>query len=81
MKYRRKPVYVEAVEYTDPSSVHKIFDMLGSSKGINNSDEGLYIFTPDLSFKAKKGDYVVKGMAGGISVFHPEIFEATYEAV
>lgn len=39
------------IEYTDPASVQKIMDALGSTAGVNNTPDGLYIG----ELKIKKG--------------------------
>lgn len=80
-KYRKKPVVIEAVQYVDPSSVDKIMEMAGETRGINNSQEGLYISTLEGTMRADKGDWIIKGVKGGLYPCKPDIFEATYEAV
>lgn len=81
MKFRKKPVVVDAVQYDGTSaSVDRIMDM-GGTKGINNSPEGLYISTLEGTMKADKGDWVIKGVQGELYPCKPDIFEKTYEPV
>ena len=80
-KYRKKPVVIEAIEYTTPQSVLEIIEMNGSSTGIINSDYGLHIDTLEGTMRADKGDYIIKGVNGELYPCKPDIFEKTYEAV
>jgi hypothetical protein len=79
-KFRKKPVVIEAIQYTGQLSVHAIMDMNGT-RGVNNSEDGLFITTLEGTMKADRGDWVIKGVAGEIYPCKPDIFEATYEAV
>lgn len=78
MKYRKKPIVVEAVQYTDQASVNRIMDAFGST-GVNNSPEGLYIDTPEGYLHASKGDWIIRGIKGELYPCNPDIFAATYE--
>ena len=81
MKYRKKPVEIEAIQYDgSAASVYKIMDMAGTM-GFNNSPEGLYILTLEGTMKADKGDWIIKGVKGECYPCKPDIFEITYEAV
>lgn len=79
MRFRKKPVIIEAEQYTDPASVRRIIDMNGSGHGINNSPEGLYIQTLEGCMRATKGDWIIKGVKGELYPCKPDIFESTYE--
>ena len=73
MKYRKKPVVIEATqwfEYGDHSMVEP-----HSKPGMGWVDtlEGGHIVTP--------GDWIIKGVAGEFYPCKPDIFEKTYEAV
>lgn len=46
------------LEYTNPKSVHKIMDVIGT-KGVLNTDNGLCIFEDNKDFKLKKTDWLV----------------------
>lgn len=80
-KYRKKPVIIEAVKYTDPDSVKAIIQMAGSGKGITNTETHLHILTLEGVMIANKGDYVIKGIAGEIYPCKPDIFKALYDMV
>jgi len=82
MKARKKPVVVEFELYDGTAeSVHRIIDMYGKTKGINNTPEGLYITTMEGIMKANKGDYVIKGIKGEIYPCKPDIFQNTYDII
>ena len=79
MKYRKKPVVIEAIQYDGSSaSVDKIMTM-GGTRIMNNSPEGLYISTLEGIMKASKGDWIIKGVQGELYPCKPDIFHETYE--
>ena len=79
MKYRKKPVVVEAVRWNGNNhkevidfSENKIwFDRLGN----------IWIATLEGDMMAKKGDYIIKGVKGEFYPCKPDIFAETYEEV
>lgn len=46
------------LEYTDPQSVHKIMDVIGTT-GVLNTDQGLFICRPHLELTLDDTDYIV----------------------
>ena len=88
MKYRKKPVVIEAVEVKGltPKKVQPVLDFCGDKadfrpkgKGVRNAS--LTIGTLEGPLGARKGDMIIKGVKG---VFYPckkDIFEQTYEMV
>ncbi|MFR0563575.1 hypothetical protein [Lacticaseibacillus paracasei] len=84
MKYRKKPVEIEAVQFADdPDTLIKINDVLGLDP-VNVSYEGpdnpvLKIPTLKGVMTAQVGDYIVKGVHGEFYPCKPDIFEETYE--
>jgi hypothetical protein len=82
MKYRKKPVVIEAEVWSG-----KDWDLSkypGVSFSFNTLEEGgpfLYIHTLEGIMKASPGDYVVKGIKGECYPVKPDIFEMTYEKV
>lgn len=87
MLYRKKPVIIEAWEFTRKalddidSWVRKYRDdiKLVSQYGA----EVLYIEIETLegTMRAELGDYIIKGVQGEFYPCKPDIFEATYEKV
>lgn len=93
MKYRKKPVVIEAVqlrwdnwdEMCEFAGVGKLSD--GKPEGYLIPDApdlenmGLQIPTLEGLMLARQGDYVIRGIKGELYPCKPDIFEATYEAV
>lgn len=81
MKYRKKPVTVEAVQWTGENWKELI-------ELENFSDVGLFGNNGDLAVKtlegwlyASPGDYIIRGIRGEFYPCKPDIFEETYEPV
>ena len=77
-KYRKKPVVVEAIQWTGKNLDDVIkFNVNGQWK----KGEDLKIFTLEGVMKANIGDYIIKGVKGEFYPCKPDIFEKTYEEV
>lgn len=84
MKYRKKPVIVEAHQYlgtedwllTAPEEFKQVVKL-------GNLKEALppYISTLEGDMVIRLGDYVIKGVAGEFYSCRYDIFNQTYEAV
>lgn len=88
MKFRKKPVVIEAVQWTA-----KNFDECmqfmendgGHKKAYEDAEEGayktenLYIVTLEGTMTASKGDWIIKGVNGEFYPCKPGIFDKTYE--
>ncbi|AAT87353.1 unknown phage protein [Streptococcus pyogenes MGAS10394] len=70
MKYRKKPVVVEAIQFTG-TNYEKIKEFIGQ----NTLCSTLSIVIPTL-----EGDYIIKGIAGEFYPCKPDVFEQTYES-
>lgn len=83
MKYRKKPVVVEAVQFNDPFEVVNWVSSLDISTDQRFEINGTSIKIPTLEgiMKAQKGDYIICGVKGEFYPCKPDIFEQTYEAV
>ena len=83
MKYRKKPVVIDAIQYLKREDFDKIKDFVGSSKvGIHP------MLTPSLEVSTLEGvmiasvnDWIIKGVNGEFYPCKPDIFEKTYEKV
>lgn len=87
MKYRKKPVVIEAKEFTHETareielwSKHKIV-WRAAPPYEDNSNEWLEIPTLEGTMRAEFGDFIIQGVQGEFYPCKPDIFEATYEAV
>lgn len=92
MKYRKKPVIVEAMKLgEDRQLVLACLDFMYGKrlKGRELYDAvdkhfrkgGLLLETPEGEILANYGDYIIKGIKGEIYHRKPDIFEQTYTKV
>lgn len=93
-KYRKKPVEVEAIQWTGDNTL-QVIRFMGQDVDFDRymerdkfSDyvdyarkEGLKIHTLEGEMTASVGDYIIKGVQGEFYPCKPDIFEATYEKV
>lgn len=79
MKCRKKPVVVEAIQYTDDNLLDVLKFCDGDKKTI--FDYYLYIVTLEGNIRVRKGDYIIKGVHGEFYPCEKNIFEETYEVV
>lgn len=86
MKYRKKPVIIEAIQFEDNSDrIIEIHEFMGGDTiRVNYEDKVnpyLKIETLEGIMKASVGDYIIKGVNGEFYPCKPDIFEKTYERV
>jgi hypothetical protein len=85
MKFRKKPVVIEAVRFEGAGDVNRIVNWLGQQKanvtGWLFHDTDISIPTLEGTMKATPGDWIIRGVKGEFYPCKPDIFEATYEAV
>lgn len=94
MKYRKKPVVIDALQWNGKSNLKEVVEFLGVRlNGFekvsipNQSPEQedlvtkIIIHTLEGDHDASIGDYIIKGIKGEYYPCKPDIFEATYEAV
>ena len=82
MKYRKKPVEIEAIQYigTDKNKI-ELYHFMGNLTYYVDENEDLIIKTLEGNMKANIGDYIIKGVHGELYPCKPDIFEETYEMV
>ena len=89
MKYRKKPIVIEAVQLTQESLI-EVYDFLGITgkgsflecgMGIDPTDGQFKISTPEGVNTDSVGDFIIKGVKGEFYPCKPDIFYATYEVV
>jgi hypothetical protein len=85
MKFRKKPVVIEAVQFTgsnlfeclrfmrEPEWVVGNLELKGTDRPIIHTLEG--------DMQTSPGDWIIRGVKGEYYPCKPDIFEATYEAV
>lgn len=96
IKYRKKPVIVEALQVPIPGKTEKeysddYFFQIGqigvwmlmncTSKWKMTEDKGIDIETLEGVMHASPGDYIIRGVMNEFYPCKPDIFEATYERV
>lgn len=78
MKFRKKPVVIEAVQWTG-NNVKECMDFMGWRNASHDDNDGLRIHTLEGTMNAAEGDWVIKGVQGEFYSCKPDIFAATYE--
>jgi hypothetical protein len=83
MKFRKKPVVIEAVQYQRGEWSYEMQQLLAgaSTSHFYREDDTLEIHTLEGVMTVSPGDWVIKGVKGECYPCKPDIFEATYEAV
>ena len=82
MKYRKKPVVIEAVRYMiDDCMPDWFMDRVSSNTIIIHTDGTCDIETLEGTMKSNKGDFIILGINGEVYPCKPDIFEKTYERV
>lgn len=89
-KYRKKPVEIEAIQWTGNTT--EIIQFCGNKCSYNVNDtawkvgkgiphEKLIIHTLEGDMVAGRNDYIIKGVNGEFYPCKPDIFEKIYEKV
>lgn len=84
MRYRKKPVVIDAVRFTGDDSHAALDDLVATAHrdcAVTFVEDRLEIHTLEGIMLATAGDYIIRGIKGELYPCKPEIFEATYEAV
>lgn len=86
MKYRKKPVVIEAVQFKDDSSdtIIELQEFMRSDLRVSYADPDnpvIKIESLEGVMDASIGDFIIKGVNGEFYPCKPEIFAKTYEAV
>ena len=90
MKYRKKPVVIEAVQWTG-INLEEIKAFVGKDLQYDIIDTAwevgkgaphilMKIHTLEGDHECTKGDFIIKGVKGEFYPCKPDIFEKTYEA-
>jgi len=80
MKFRKKPVVIDAVLFTgrNPQEIRDFIED-PSLFFLDDYDRVVRIITLEGEMKAMPGDWIIKGVKGEFYPCKPDIFEATYE--
>ena len=85
-KYRKKPVVIEAVQFTDENKDQVLNWCQSIQMNVTNSWEkegnpAMLIPTLEGEMTASLGDWIIKGISNELYPCKPDIFEKTYEIV
>ena len=84
MKYRKKPIIIEAIQYTGDNH-NEIRDfcpvIIVDFDSRPRPCFELYVHTLEGEMHLSKGDYLIKGVFGEFYPCKPEVFHNTYEPV
>lgn len=83
MRFRKKPVVIEAVQYLGNNS-EEVCRVLGMEHGKHvrwTETGGMLIVTLEGDMLARVDDWIIKGVKGEFYPCKPDIFAATYEPV
>lgn len=88
MKYRKKPVVIEAIQWTR-DNYEEVLEFTNESCSsifceyleVGKRYHYIYINTLEGTMKAEVGDYIIKGIKGEFYPCRKDIFEETYEKV
>lgn len=86
MKFRKKPVVIEATQWFKDGDHPAVYRCQGvrsqpNSPGILYQSKNYYIDTLEGSMTVTPGDWIITGIQGEHYPCKPDIFEATYEQV
>jgi len=83
MKFRKKPVVIEAIQWTGDNGAEMQEFTRGCSGPYLETGKPItkmIISTLEGEMIANQGDWIIKGLAGEFYPCKPAIFEASYEA-
>lgn len=89
MKYRKKPVVIEAEQFTSNNEVgsptmDRIVNWINQGRdecGAWHNGTDIFIRTLEGEMRATVGDWIIRGVKGEFYPCKPDIFAATYEPV
>lgn len=79
MKYRKKPVEIEAIKWE--GALADLIEFAGAAVYLNIAEATVFIRTLEGDMKITIGDYIIKGVQGEFYPCKPDIFLETYEEV
>lgn len=87
MKFRKKPIEIEAVQWNG-MTVSETPDWIVNALFIGNNPGGIFRLGEDVHIHTSEGvmiaspnDWIIRGVKGELYPCKPDIFEATYEVV
>ncbi len=85
MKFRKRPVVIEAIQFVNDSSFCQMLNQWGehfdSVADHEDKKENFFIETLEGTHCANIGDWIIRGVKGEFYPCKPDIFAMTYEPV
>lgn len=83
LKYRKKPIEIEAVQYAGELNYKYVCQFVGQELVMEYKDTDQTLLLPTLEgeMTVQKGDFIIKGIAGEFYSCKEDIFYRTYEPV
>ena len=81
MKFRKKPVVIEAVHFTRDTKAADLHALFGRFDNIVVGRDHIIIRTLEGDMRADEGDWIIKGVKGEFYPCKPDIFTATYDVI
>jgi len=78
MKFRKKPVMIDAIQY-DGTNAHIVQGFMNQPTYSIRVGDPLLITTLEGTMRAEPGDFIIKGVNGEFYPCKPDIFKKTYE--
>lgn len=84
MKFKKKPVVIDAIQFFDPGQYPMFVNFVGDNIGplqsrLDGLEWSFTIETLEGTHRAELGDWIIKGVKGEFYPCKPDIFELTYE--
>lgn len=84
MKFRKKPIVIDAIQWNGANILDIQMFMHPTAEpvymnGFANRDEIIGIHTLEGLMTASRGDWIIRGVKGEFYPCKPDIFDATYE--
>ena len=79
MKFRKKPIVIEAMQFTDESVGEVYAWLMDHEVDFEDGGVALTIKTLEGDMTASPGDWIIRGVQGEFYPCKPDIFEMTYE--
>ncbi len=80
MKYRRKPVIIDAIQWAGDNYA-EIFEFTEGKAYLPSSHSSTLVLYPGSDVKVEKGYYIIRIAHGAYSICEEDIFNKTYEPV
>lgn len=80
MKYRKKPIVIDAIRFTKELKADELHEFMQSADfEVTPNTKYVYINAREGILRAELGDFLVRGIQGEVYPCKDDIFEATYD--